>query len=45
MRYISSWKLTAFWDDDMESDVSDCPDYVARVVDTWLTKLEEKRNE
>tara|TARA_B100001094_G_C18141813_1_gene778317 strand:- start:1148 stop:1285 length:138 start_codon:yes stop_codon:yes gene_type:complete len=45
MRYINSWKLIATWDDGMESNASDCPDYVAKVIDAWLDKLEEKRNE
>ena len=39
---ISSWTIQIRWDNGVMEDISDMPDNVAKVVDDWLTELENQ---
>ena len=42
---ILSWSINVKWSDGEEEDLTDCDDDTASAVDTWLTEVEEERNE
>ena len=42
---ILGWSINVKWSDGEEEDLTDCDDDTASAVDTWLTEVEEERNE
>lgn len=42
---IAWWTIEVEWDDGTREKISEIPNWVAKEVDSYLTEVEEERNE